>query len=202
MIGLSPLITTTTLTAFHLPRGALIQLLPLPYLHPQVQRHPRVDSEVILSGPFFRLPLTFLTFVPSCKSGNENIIGKAGGSMLGIAYIYHVWWEASRSRQAKCVILALMCVVAAMAERIYDCCVKTAVCSPVYGKTQSVSEECRVPLWDESSVFPREKPSSELLCFCAPSLFSPLTLVISSKEEEAHERRKLGEKDLFLWIMH
>lgn len=98
-------------------------------------------------------------------------------------------------------ILALMRLVAVtMAERIYNRYVNAAVWSLVYMKTQTVSVQD--PLWDKSSVFPREQPSSELLCFCTPSLFSPpppppLTLVISSKAEDAHEWRKLGEKALF-----
>lgn len=61
--GLSPRITATSLTAFHLPRSPLIQLLLLPYLDPRVQRHPRVILR-LLSW----LPLTLVRFVPPCKS--------------------------------------------------------------------------------------------------------------------------------------
>lgn len=69
-------------------------------------------------------------------------------------------------------ILALMRLVAVtMSERIYNRYVNAAVWSLVYMKTQTVSVQD--PLWDKSSVFPREQPSSELLCFCTPSLFSP-----------------------------
>lgn len=185
MKGLSPLITTTSLTAFHLPRSALIQLLLLPYLDPRVQRNPWVISEVILSGRFSDCLLTFFTFVPSCEFWIKILLIKTEGTCAGIPYIYLFDEEPAWVSRPGVYLGTDASGCSRGREDVYDWYVNAAVWSLVYRKIQTVSEECRIP-FGMRALCSQEKSHPLNSSISALPRFSPLLLWLYHQRERTH----------------